>query len=142
MAETKKTDAHDPYYAPPLEPASLVERVVDAQRVNALFMDRVNRITLRATRMLAVRHAQALRETFDDLAVLVRELANGGGKSAFTDANLHSLERSIARALEQIRIAFDRSHEMNQSTFMVLQERLDALLRTARSPRREGMHDS
>jgi hypothetical protein len=127
MAATKKTDALEPYHTPPFEPASLIEHVVDAQRVNAVFMGRVNQISVRAARILAVRQAQALRETFDDLATLVREAANGGGKTAFTDANVESLELSIARALEHIRISFDASHEMNQSTYVVLQGRLEAL---------------
>lgn len=113
--------------------AGNIDRVMEDQNLNVEYLGRINDVALRGAHTLVTRQGAALRETFDDLTLVLKEVAARGADPTATDAHLRCFERSLARGLEHLRIAFDWANEMNQSTWDLLQERLEHAVGEAKS---------
>lgn len=112
-----------------------LERVVEEQNLNMEYMGRINDVALRGAHTLVTRQGAALRETFDDLTLVLNEVAGRSVEPGVSDAHMRCLELSVARGLEHLRIAFDWANEMNQSTWDLMQQRLERNLGAAKSDR-------
>ena len=113
--------------------AGSIDRAMEDQNLNVEYLGRINDVALRGAHTLVTRQGAALRETFDDLTLVLKEVATKGADPMATDVHLHCFERSLARGLEHLRIAFDWANEMNQSTWDLLQERLEHAVGEAKS---------
>ena len=111
------------------------DRVVAEQNLNMEYMGRINDVALRGAHALVTRQGAALRETFDDMTLVLNEVAGRGVEPGVSAAQMRCLELSVARGLEHLRIAFDWANEMNQSTWDLMQQRLDHTLGEAKSGR-------
>ena len=110
-----------------------IDRAMEDQNLNVEYLGRINDVALRGAHTLVTRQGAALRETFDDLTLVLKEVAAKGADPMATDVHLRCFERSLARGLEHLRIAFDWANEMNQSTWDLLQERLEHAVGEAKS---------
>ena len=116
-----------------LNPGGGLDRVLEDQNLNVEYLGRINDVALRGAHTLVTRQGAALRETFDDLTLVLKEVAAKGADPTATDAHLRCFELSLARGLEHLRIAFAWANEMNQSSWDLLQERLEHSIDEAKS---------
>ncbi len=109
-----------------------LEGVMEEQNLNLRYINRVNEVALRGAHHLLARQNAAMREMFDDLTMLMKNATSKDSPTALAEASYDGLQYSISRGVEHMRIMFDWAHEMNQSTWSLLKERLDTSLEQAK----------
>jgi len=116
-----------------LSPTSDVDRITDEQKRNIEYLNRINEVAVRGAHTLVTRQGVALRETFDELSLVMKDAAGKAGNPATPDAQLRCIELSVAQGLEHMRIAFDWTYEMNRWTWDLFKDRLETSLGEAKS---------
>lgn len=115
------------------EPSNHLDRAVEEQNLNVDYARRINDVVLRAAQSLTARQGMVLRETFDELSLVLRDAAANGEKMTSGEAQLRCVELSVAHGLEQLRIAFEWANDINMSSWELLEERLKRSLAEART---------